>query len=487
MTRSHDKNPPNLVFTEALIGNEWCPASSGKKFAVTDPASGKVLAEVADCGPQEAERAIDSAASALPEWKLQTARERANLLQNWYKLIVEHKEALAQLMTAEQGKPLAESRSEVDYGASFVRWFAEEANRTDGDIIPATNKEQRIIVIREPIGVVAAITPWNFPIAMITRKVAPALAAGCTVVVKPSEDTPLCALALGALAIEAGFPEGVLNILPSNQAKEVGEILTTHKTVKKLSFTGSTAVGKLLMKQCAGTVKKMSLELGGNAPFIVFGDADVEGAVAGAMISKFRNAGQTCICANRIYVHTNVYDEFLAKLIVRVIALITGPGAGEGVTIGPLINASAVAKVKRLVDQAIGKGAVLTYQAELTHSTDRYYPPTILTEVDESMDIAQEEIFGPVATIFKFTSEEEVIQRANDTAAGLAAYFYAKDAAQIWRVAEALEYGMVGINTGAISTPVAPFGGIKESGFGREGGKYGIDEYLTTKYLNWQI
>ncbi len=389
------------------------------------------------------------------------------------------------LMTTEQGKPLSESRGEVDYGASFIEWFAEEGKRAYGDVIPAHRTDTRIITVKQAVGVVAAITPWNFPIAMITRKVAPALAVGCTVLVKPAEDTPLCALALAYLAGEAGFPPGVFNVISSNQPAEVGKILTGDTRIRKLSFTGSTATGKKLMEQCAGTLKKLSLELGGNAPFIVFDDADVESAVAGAMASKYRNSGQTCVCANRLYVQDGIYGKFTRALATAVKALKVGNGTEENTDVGPLINDAALGKVKRMVQDAVGKGAKAVVGGGESSVAPRCYLPTILLDATGEMDIAREEVFGPVAPVFRFSTEAEVIAKANDTVYGLAAYFFGNDHARIWRVAEALEYGMVGINTGMISTAVAPFGGIKESGFGREGSKYGLEDYLIIKYLCW--
>ena len=431
--------------------------------------------------------AVSSAANAFTKWKKRTARERSNLLYRWFELITDHREALAQLLTLEQGKPLLEAKGEVTYGASFVRWFAEEAPRIYGDLAPASSPNKRTVVLKEPVGVVAAITPWNFPVAMITRKVAPALAAGCTVVVKPSEETPLCALALAELADRAGFPPGVFNVLPTTMVKEVGEVLTTHPSVRKVSFTGSTEVGRLLMRQCAGTLKKLSLELGGNAPFIVFDDADLDAAVAGAVASKYRNAGQTCICANRFYVQRAVYDEFYDKLRREVGKLKVGDGFDAAVKIGPLINKEAVTKVTEMLNEARTEGAVVWTPLSCDLPAGNYLAPTVVTEVSAAMRLVREEIFGPVSPLLPFDREEDAIELANATEAGLAAYFYGKDHARIWRVAEALDYGMVGVNTGAISTAAAPFGGVKQSGFGREGGKYGIEEYLTTKYVCWQV
>jgi len=442
---------------------------------------------VPDMGAAETRSAINAADNAFPAWRDKTAAERATILKKWYALQMENLEDLAMLLTTEQGKPLAEAQGEIRYGASFVEWFAEEARRVYGDVIPGHGKGLRIMTIRQPIGVAAAITPWNFPNAMITRKVAPALAAGCTVVIKPAEDTPLSALALAVLAEEAGFPAGVLNIITTRQPAAVGKELTDNPLVRKLSFTGSTEIGKLLMAQSAPTVKKLSLELGGNAPFIVFDDADVDSAVAGAIASKYRNAGQTCVCANRVYAQADIYEKFTQKLAEAAAKLAVGNGMDKGISIGPLINHKALDKVQRLVEDATTKGAkVLTGgKVKILKGGGSFYEPTVLTGVLPDMDISSEEIFGPIAPVIKFETEKEVIQMANDTPFGLASYFYGKDYARIWRVAEALEYGMVGINTGMISTAVAPFGGIKQSGFGREGSKYGMDDFLVMKYLCW--
>lgn len=460
-------------------------STAGASFPVINPATGKTIATVPDLGRADTERAIAAAAAAFPAWSEKTAGARSAILRRWHDLILENVEDLAMILTTEQGKPLAEAAGEIRYGASFIEWFAEEGKRAYGDVIPAHGADKRITVIKQPVGVVAAITPWNFPNAMITRKVAPALAAGCTVVIKPAEATPLSALALGVLAKAAGFPEGVLNIITTNRPQEVGGALTESSVVKKLSFTGSTAVGKELMRQCAGTVKKLSLELGGNAPFIVFDDADIEGAVAGAVASKYRNAGQTCVCANRIFVQAGVYDAFVKDLKKAVEELKVGDGREGGVAVGPLINQAGLDKVEALVADAIAKGAEVVTGGKRSPAGDLFYEPTILAGADRSMDVSSTEIFGPVAPIYKFETEEEVIRLANDTPFGLASYFYGRDYALIWRVAEALEYGMVGINTGMISTAVAPFGGVKESGFGREGSKYGLEDYLVVKYMCW--
>ncbi len=469
-----------LLRTDAYVDGKWVAADSGKTFPVTDPANDSVICEVADLGVAETRRAIEAADKALPGWRGKTAGERAGLLRRWYELLLEHQDDLAVLMTTEQGKPLVESRGEVVYGASFIEWFAEEGKRIYGDVIPSHANGKRIVVLKQPIGVVAAVTPWNFPNAMITRKVAPALAAGCTAVVKPAGETPLSALALAELADRAGIPPGVFNVIMTSTSRPVGEELTTSPLVRKFSFTGSTEVGKLLMRQCASTVKKVSLELGGNAPFIVFDDADLDAAVDGAMASKYRNAGQTCVCANRMLVQDGVYDEFLEKLSAGVAALKVGDGREDGVTIGPLINDAAVEKVNELVEDSVSHGAKIV--AGGGHD-GRFYVPTILSDVTADMKISSEEIFGPVAPLTRFKTEEEAIALANDTPFGLASYFYARDVGRIWRVSEALEYGIVGINEGIISTAVAPFGGVKESGIGREGSKYGIEDFIEIKYL----
>ena len=472
-----------LLKSDAFIDGAWVPADSGKRFAVRNPATDEVIAEVADVAEAETRRAIDAAARALPAWRKKTAKERAGVLRKWFELIMAAQEDLAQLMTAEQGKPLAETRGEVSYGASFIEWFAEEGKRIYGDVIPTNQSGRRILVLKEPIGVVAAVTPWNFPNAMITRKCAPALAAGCTFVIKPAEDTPLSALALAELAKRAGIPAGVFNVLPSDQAAKVGGELTQNPLVRKFSFTGSTEIGKLLMRQCASTVKKVSLELGGNAPFIVFDDADLDAAVDGAMLSKYRNMGQTCVCANRILVQDKIYDAFAEKLAAKVRVMKVGDGTQDGVTQGPLINEDGVEKVERLVADATKKGAKIMVGGKRHPLGHTFFEPTVLTEVTPAMAMAREEIFGPVASLYRFHTEDEAIRMANDTEFGLAAYFYTRDIGRVFRVAEALEYGILGINEGIISTEVAPFGGFKESGIGREGSKYGIEDYLEVKYL----
>ncbi len=475
----------SLFHTHGYIDGAWCVAASGKTFGVSNPATGGALADVADMDGADTRRAIEAANAAFPAWKKKTAKERAAVLRKWFDLILANQEDLAQLMTAEQGKPLTESRGEVVYSASFVEWFAEEAKRVYGDTVPTHKPDARLIVVREAIGVVAAITPWNFPLGMITRKCAPALAAGCPVVIKPAEDTPLSALALAELAERAGFPKGIFNVVPCSKpnAISVGGELTSNPIVRKLSFTGSTPVGKLLMKQCSDTVKKVSLELGGNAPFIVFDDADLDAAVIGAMASKYRNAGQTCVCANRILVQSGVYDAFAEKLAAAVKALKVGNGTTDGVTQGPLINGAAIDKVERLVNDATAKGATVVTGGKRHEMGGQFFEPTILTGVTRDMACFSEEIFGPVAPLFRFESEDEAIAMANDTPFGLAAYFYSRDIGRVWRVAEGLEYGMVGINEGLISNEVAPFGGVKESGLGREGSKYGMDDFTELKYL----
>jgi len=474
-------NDASLFKTDALINGEWVAGS--RRFDVIDPATGAKLADVANLGASEAEAAIAAANAAWPIWRSKTAKERAAILMKWFHLLVQHADDLARIMTAEQGKPLAEARGEVIYGASFVDWFAEEAKRIYGETIPSTDNNKRFVVIKQSVGVCAAITPWNFPIAMITRKVAPALAAGCTVVIKPAEQTPLSALAVAELAQRAGMPAGVLNVLTADadSSIEIGKVLCASDIVRHLSFTGSTEVGRILMRQCAPTIKKLSLELGGNAPFIVFEDADLDSAVEGAMISKYRNAGQTCVCANRLYVQESVYDEFVAKLAVKAGAIKVGGGFEPGVTQGPMIDDQALKKVEAHVADALAKGARVVVGG--SRQGERFYTPTVLADVTSNMLCAREETFGPVAPVFKFKTEAEVIALANDTEFGLASYFYSRDVGRVFRVGEALEYGMVGINTGLISVAEVPFGGVKQSGLGREGSHHGIDDYVELKYL----
>jgi succinate-semialdehyde dehydrogenase/glutarate-semialdehyde dehydrogenase len=477
-------NDPQLLRTHAFLDGCWVAADDGRVHAVSNPATGERIAEVADLGADESRRAIAAAEAALPDWRDRPAKERAVVLRRWHDLILAHQDDLALIMTLEQGKPLAEARGEVAYGASFIEWFAEEAKRVYGDVIPAPTADRRLLVIRQPIGVTAAITPWNFPVAMITRKVAPALAAGCTCVVKPAEATPLSALALAELAQRAGLPAGVLNVITTSRPALVGEVLTSSPIVRKLSFTGSTPVGKKLMAACADTVKRVSLELGGNAPFIVFDDADLDAAVRGAIASKFRNAGQTCVCVNRFLVQDGVYDAFAAKLVEATRPLKVGDGQAASTQIGPLINATAVSKVESLLADAVAKGAKVLLGGQRTANTaGHFFAPTVLADVRTDMALARDEIFGPVAPLFRFRSDDEAVQLANDTRYGLASYFYSRDIGRVWKVAERLEYGMVGINEGLISNEVAPFGGVKESGTGREGSKYGIDDYLEIKYV----
>lgn len=478
-------NYKELLKTKSLINGEWTEGEQSKTFDVTNPYNGKRLAQVADCTGEDCRRAVDAAYEAFKVWSKYTAAKRSRILKNWYHLIHTHIDDLALILTHEQGKPLQEAKGEIQYGASFVEWFAEEARRIYGDTIPGHSRDKRIVTIKQPVGVVGAITPWNFPNAMITRKIAPALAAGCTCVIKPAELTPLSALALGQLAIEAGFPPGVINIVTSDDAPTIGEELCSNKKVRKISFTGSTEVGKILLRQSADTVKRISLELGGNAPFIVFEDADLDAAVEGAISSKFRNAGQTCICSNRFFVQDEVYDVFIEKFTEAVNKQKVGNGLEENTVIGPLIEAKALEHVEHVVSDAQNKGARVETGGQKLSGSELLYAPTVLSNANTQMDAFSNEIFGPVAPVFRFKTEEEVIHMANNTDYGLASYFYGKDYARIWRVAEALEYGMVGINTGLISTAVAPFGGVKESGFGREGSKYGMDDYLEIKYLCW--
>ena len=485
MTKLPGLADPDLLRQSALIGGTWVQADGGATLEVTDPATGAVIGSVPDVSGAQTRAAIEAADAAFQNWRKRPHAERAALLERWFALMEAHADDLALILTMEQGKPLAEARGEIAYGASFVKWFAEEARRIDGSVIPAPTGDRQIVVLKEPVGVSAIITPWNFPNAMITRKVAPALAAGCTVVIKPSEFTPFSALALGVLAERAGIPAGVINIV-TGLPTAIGAELTANPTVRKLSFTGSTRVGAMLMAQCAPSVKRLSLELGGNAPFIVFDDADLDAAVEGAMASKFRNGGQTCVCSNRVLVQAGIYDAFAAKLAARVAALRVGPGLEPGVEIGPMINAPALEKIRRHVADAVDKGAVLLAEAP-TPSGGQYATPVVLGGADVTMDLASEETFGPVAALFAFETEAEAIALANATPYGLAAYFYTESHKRAWRVGQALEFGMVGLNTGSVSTTVSPFGGVKQSGLGREGARIGIDEYLESKAFHMAV
>ena len=472
---------PSLLQTQSLVNNQWTNATTSDTIDVTNPFDNQTLGTVPSLEKSQVVKAVEIALDAQNDWAQKTAQQRADILNNWADLIDQNKEDLATIMTAEQGKPLTESRGEIGYANSFIRWFAEEGKRIYGDVIPATNKDLRYIILKQPIGVCAAITPWNFPAAMITRKVAPALAAGCTMIVKPATETPFTALALGELAIRAGLPAGVLQIV-TGKSSVIGEVLTQDERIHKLSFTGSTEVGRLLMSQCASTVKKLSMELGGNAPFIVFDDADLEKAATGLIASKYRNAGQTCVCANRVYVQSGIKDQFLEIFKQKVEALKVGNGMTEGVEVGPLINQDSMDKVQHLLEDAVNKGATVLTGGRKHHASDLSFEPTIITGITDDMDIATQEIFGPIAPVFVFDTDDEVITHANNTIYGLAAYFYTQSLARSWKVCEGLEYGMVAQNTGLLSTEVAPFGGVKQSGFGREGSKYGIEEYVTTKY-----
>ncbi len=480
-------NDPTLLKTDALIGGAWVTGTT--RFDVLDPATGQRLADVANLGPAEAEQAIAAADAALPGWRGQTGKQRHALLLRWYQLLVEHADDLARILTAEQGKPLAEARGEILYGASFVEWFAEEAKRVNGETLPPFDNNRRLLVLKQPIGVCAAITPWNFPLAMITRKVAPALAAGCTVVIKPAELTPLTALAAAELAVRAGLPAGVLNVLTADSTQSIaaGKVFCASDVVRHISFTGSTEVGRILMAQSAPTVKKLSLELGGNAPFIVFDDADLDAAVQGLLAAKFRNGGQTCVCPNRVYVQAGVHDAFVETLALRVGALRVGPATDLASQIGPMINARAVDKMDRHVRDAVARGARVVVGGQRVRNEvaagPNYYAPTVLVSASPDMECACEETFGPVVPVFRFDDEAEVVAQANDTPFGLAAYFYSRDAARIWRVADALETGIVGVNEGALAAEAAPFGGVKASGYGREGSTHGLDDYLHVKYV----
>ena len=476
-------NNKSLLKTRAYINGQWVSGKNNSTFSVENPYNHSHLADVANLEQKAIANAIDCAEKAMVDWKAKSATERSNILKKWHQLQLENVDDLAMILTLEQGKPLAEAKGEINYGAAYVEWFAEEAKRIYGDVIPGHQQDKRIVVLKQPIGVVATITPWNFPNAMIARKVAPALAAGCTVVIKPSEVTPLSALALAELAHQAGIPPGVLNVVTSDNAVMVGDEFTSNSKVKKISFTGSTRVGKLLMGKASGSLKKLSLELGGNAPFIVLDDADLEEAVFGAIAAKYRNGGQTCVCANRIFAHEDIYDVFVEKFTAEVKKLNSGNGINANVQIGPLINSSAVNNMNSIIEDATKKGANITLGGSAGNGGTNFFDATVLTNVASNMRVMQEEIFGPIAPIIKFKTDEEVIALANNTEYGLASYFYGNNLKRVWRIAEALEYGMVGINTGMISTPVAPFGGVKESGMGREGSKYGIDDYTVIKYL----
>ncbi len=478
----HTLKDPSLLKQAALVGNRWIEANADTGIKVTNPATGEVIGYVPKLGAPETREAIEAAEAARHGWSKRTAKERSNILRRWFELMMESQDDLAAILTAEQGKPLAEAKGEIAYGASFIEWFAEEAKRAYGDTTPGHAPDKRIITIKQPIGVVAAITPWNFPNAMITRKAGPALAAGCSMVLKPATQTPFSAIALAVLAERAGLPEGLFSVL-TGSAKAIGGEMTSHALVKKLTFTGSTGVGVMLYEQCAPTIKKLGLELGGNAPFIVFDDADLDAAVEGVIVAKFRNNGQTCVCANRIFVQSGVYAEFAEKLGARVATLKTGNGFEDGVVFGPLIDDAAVAKVEEHIDDAVAKGATVLHGGKRHSLGGTFFEPTVLTEATRDMNIFGEETFGPVAPLFKFETEAEVIRSANDTEFGLASYFYTRDMARSWRVGEALDYGMVGINTGMISTAEAPFGGVKMSGLGREGSRHGLDDFMELKYL----
>jgi succinate-semialdehyde dehydrogenase/glutarate-semialdehyde dehydrogenase len=475
-------NDPSLLQRQCYVAGEWQDADTKATFAVSDPATGTLIGSVPKMGEAETRRAIDAANRAWPAWRKKTGKERAAILRKWYELMIANLDDLALILTTEQGKPLFEAKGEIQYAASFLEWFGEEAKRTYGDVVPTVANDRRIVVTKEPVGVCAAITPWNFPAAMITRKVGPALAAGCPIIVRPADATPLSALALAVLAERAGVPKGVFSVV-TGSSRAIGGEMTRNPLVRKLSFTGSTPVGSELMAQCAPTIKKLSLELGGNAPFIVFDDADLDEAVVGAIASKYRNSGQTCVCANRFYVHDRVYDAFVSKLTEAVRRLKVGHGTGDGVTQGPLINEAAVLKVEEHIRDALDKGARVLIGGKRHALGHGFFEPTVLVDAKPSMLLAREETFGPLAPVFRFSSDDEVIALANDTEFGLASYFYSRDLGRVWRVAEALEYGMVGINTGLMSNEVAPFGGVKQSGVGREGSHYGIDEYMVIKYL----
>lgn len=477
-----DLSRKDLFKQQAYIDGQWVDADSGETLEVTNPATGEVLGTVPKMGRAETRRAIEAAERAQKQWRAKSAKERALVLRKWFDLVMQHQDDLARIMTLEQGKPLAEAKGEIAYGAAYLEWYAEEGKRAYGDIIPGPASDRRIVVTKEPVGVCAAITPWNFPSSMITRKVGAALGAGCSMVIKPAAQTPYSAFALCVLAEEAGVPAGLVSVV-TGSASEIGKEMTANPIVRKFSFTGSTEIGRLLMSQCSDQIKKVSLELGGNAPFIVFDDADLDAAVEGALISKYRNAGQTCVCANRIYVQDDIYDAFVEKFVAAVNKIKVGAGTEANVTQGPLIDKAAVSKVQEHIDDAVSKGAKVAAGGKQHDLGGLFFEPTVLTEVTSSMKVAKEETFGPLAPLFRFKTEEDVVQMANDTEYGLAAYFYSRDLGRVWRVAEALEYGMVAINTGILSNEAAPFGGIKQSGLGREGAKYGLDDYLETKYM----
>ncbi len=477
-----DLSRKDLFKQQAYIDGQWMDADSGETLEVTNPATGEVLGTVPKMGQAETRRAIEAAERAQKQWRAKSAKERALVLRKWFDLVMQHQDDLARIMTLEQGKPLAEAKGEIAYGAAYLEWYAEEGKRAYGDIIPGPASDRRIVVTKEPVGVCAAITPWNFPSSMITRKVGAALGAGCSMVIKPAAQTPYSAFALCVLAEEAGVPAGLVSVV-TGSASEIGKEMTANPIVRKFSFTGSTEIGRLLMSQCSDQIKKVSLELGGNAPFIVFDDADLDAAVEGALISKYRNAGQTCVCANRIYVQDDIYDAFVEKFVAAVNKIKVGAGTEANVTQGPLIDKAAVSKVQEHIDDAVSKGAKVAAGGKQHDLGGLFFAPTVLTEVTSSMKVAKEETFGPLAPLFRFKTEEDVVQMANDTEYGLAAYFYSRDLGRVWRVAEALEYGMVAINTGILSNEAAPFGGIKQSGLGREGAKYGLDDYLETKYM----
>lgn len=477
-----DLSRKDLFKQQAYIDGQWVDADSGETLEVTNPATGEVLGTVPKMGQAETRRAIEAAERAQKQWRAKSAKERALVLRKWFDLVMQHQDDLARIMTLEQGKPLAEAKGEIAYGAAYLEWYAEEGKRAYGDIIPGPASDRRIVVTKEPVGVCAAITPWNFPSSMITRKVGVALGAGCSMVIKPAAQTPYSAFALCVLAEEAGVPAGLVSVV-TGSASEIGKEMTANPIVRKFSFTGSTEIGRLLMSQCSDQIKKVSLELGGNAPFIVFDDADLDAAVEGALISKYRNAGQTCVCANRIYVQDDIYDAFVEKFVAAVNKIKVGAGTEANVTQGPLIDKAAVSKVQEHIDDAVSKGAKVAAGGKQHDLGGLFFEPTVLTEVTSSMKVAKEETFGPLAPLFRFKTEEDVVQMANDTEYGLAAYFYSRDLGRVWRVAEALEYGMVAINTGILSNEAAPFGGIKQSGLGREGAKYGLDDYLETKYM----